>query len=517
MYVEAVPDSNKFLWFVPIDYTDPETPIPRKFMVELEGNEEGDEFKRMFMECSEKMKGHVVNHKLVSLLAAGSPRKEGKATLANKDVINLAKAEEPLSANLSSVEEKVKSETKPHGICANLKQDFELYSKDMLKSTDDTSKDDTPKGDATPELNEDQDWSRLLDTSYEASDLLNISGNSLVLDTSTRALDTSTQALDTSKPVLDTSKPVLDTSKRLLDTSVEVVKEVLPPIELQAKEAQFSLPKGFYNYMNKSECTGCAGCEGSGALNCGFTSESTGKSVTEQGDTREQSDTNKGGKVDKSVESNPTQITPAPTQNPPAPSLYDALPVFNPAVQDSPFGLKQSSPEHHSIFLTKSPANSPSIFGISPTQTASLAQPSNIFVQNQTNASNLFLQGNNVNSLKKASAEENIFLKSTSKEDNIFLKSTSKEENIFLKSAPKENIFLQSAPKEENIFLNTAAISSAPVLNPFATPPLPAKASVSGEDFAEYEEYEEEDYEDYDDYEAYVNQYEYDAADADTD
>ena len=498
MYVEPVPDSHKFLWFVPIDYTDPETPIPRKFMVELEGREAGELFRKTFMECSEKMKGHVVNHKLVSLLAAGSPRKEMKGnesigenatspyndTFKTKEVTP-AKSDDtivaesvnstPVKTNSAPLGDQLKPETKPHDICANLKLDFELYSKEILES--DHKEDTAPEVLTTSQSKDEpsifcggEDWSKFLEEPADNSP------------------DNSSQTA----PVLDSSS----SSHRVLNTSVEVVKEVLPPAELQAKEAEFSLPRGFYNYVNKSGCSGCVGCEGGGECDTSGTEKCS--SSEEKG---EMDQVMPAVPQEKGViyQVNPAvpQTRPTVPQTPPAPSLYQALPVLNPAAQASPFGLKPSPPDRGPATPNISPPTYTGIFGISPTQPVALEQPHNIFSTNQSNSNNIFLQGNNMNS----------FIKSSPNEQNIFLQSATKEENIFLKSMPKEeNIFAKSAPQAGSSWSESGSTESkAPEFNPFSTPPLPAKTTVTSED---YDEYEEEDYEE-EDYEEYLNECEY--------
>ncbi|KAI1286012.1 E3 SUMO-protein ligase RanBP2 [Halotydeus destructor] len=42
---------------------------------------------------------------------------------------------------------------------------------------------------------------------------------------------------------------------------IEIVREVLPSKALIAKAVSLQLPEHFYNYMNKSDCPGCIGCE----------------------------------------------------------------------------------------------------------------------------------------------------------------------------------------------------------------------------------------------------------------
>ena len=120
MYIESVAESanKEFMWFVPIDYTDPETPIPRKFLVHFAESDSGIGFNDTFQKCSEDMKGHSVNHKLVSLLAAGSPKKEPKKV---KEVSD------------NSIEETKRGLPKPHDVCANLRESFSQMSKEILE------------------------------------------------------------------------------------------------------------------------------------------------------------------------------------------------------------------------------------------------------------------------------------------------------------------------------------------------------------------------------------------------
>ena len=198
MYVELVPNSTKLCWFVPIDYTDPETPLPRRFMVEFMNDAEREKFRDEFMRCSKEMQGHVVNHKLVSLLAAGSPRKESPSGKTPKSVSFQQSPEifefegvtpEPNLEEIQETPKKDPPETRPHNICANLKQEFEELSHEIV----DEKKEAAP---LTPE-----------------------------------------------------------------DTSLEIIKEVLPSADKQVKESELSLPKGFYNYEDKESCSGCVGCD----------------------------------------------------------------------------------------------------------------------------------------------------------------------------------------------------------------------------------------------------------------
>ncbi|KAL5269077.1 hypothetical protein ACHWQZ_G002792 [Mnemiopsis leidyi] len=383
MYVELVPSSTKLCWFVPIDYTDPETPLPRRFMVEFMSDSERENFRDVFMSCSKEMQGHVVNHKLVSLLAAGSPRKE---TPKSTKSVSFQQSPEIFQIEESSPEPypeetptKTQNEARPHNICANLKQEFEGFSQ------------------------------RILD--YE-------------------------------------QKETTPTNPQ--DTSVEIIKEVLPSADKQAKESEYSLPKGFYNYEEKEGCSGCVGCDEEGVEEVRESSNVPDKELTVV--------------VEK---------TPSP------PALYQVIPALDPAAQASPFGLNQ--PTNSSTFVSPDPG----LFGISPSASpfTNSSSNSNIFLQNQpASNNNIFLQNQ--------PASNNIFLQNNQNTDNIFLKSTTTE-NIFLKSSNATPSTPQQAMKPRE-----------PTFNPFASPPLPSLSPGNNQEDTEERYYDEEDYyddEDYDD------------------
>ena len=387
MYVELVPSSTKLCWFVPIDYTDPETPLPRRFMVEFLNDEERERFRGVFMNCSKEMHGHIVNHKLVSLLAAGSPRKESPSIKTPGKSVSFQQSPEILEGmtpepqesepELQETPKKEAPETRPHNICANLKQEFEEYSHEIL--------------------NEPQE-----------------------------------------------AAPIAPQ-----DTSVEIIREVLPSADKQAKESELSLPKGFFNYEHKESCSGCVGCDEDDVVG------------------------------DETPDNNLSK-SPSP------PPAHEVIPALDPASQlASPFSFSISNSPVNSFTSVSQGTN---LFGnnSSPSPFTTPPANNNIFLKNQPTSgnANIFLQGN----------------------------TTTSTDNIFLKSKNTENIFLKSAPVEENIFLRSSDPSPAapqqtvttPV-NPFASPPmpsLPAKSAEYGDDNENYEEdyeYDEEDYDDYDD------------------
>lgn len=307
MYVEPVSNSTKLCWFVPIDYTDPETPLPRRFMVEFLSEEEREKFRTVFMQCSKEMQGHVVNHKLVSLLAAGSPRKETPRSKTPKSVSFKHSPEivgtptpEP---SLEETPKKEPSESRPHNICSNLKQEFESLSQEIVTEPQETAL-------ISPQ-----------------------------------------------------------------NTSIEITKEVLPAADKLAKEAELSLPKGFYNYEEKEGCVGCVGCE----------EEADQSNVSVREETEKKS------------------------SSPPA--LYEVIPALDPCVQANPFGLNTPVNSLNPV------SPNTTTFGISPSSSPFTTPRSsgNIFQQNQPSSSgNIFQQQNT----------GNIFLQARNAENNIFMKSS---------------------------------------------------------------------------------------------
>ena len=392
--MELVPSSTKLCWFVPIDYTDPETPLPRRFMVEFMSDSEREKFRNVFMTCSKEMQGHVVNHKLVSLLAAGSPRKE---TPKSTKSVSFQQSPEIFQIEESSPEPypeetptKSQNEPRPHNICANLKQEFEGFSQEILN--------DKPKETAP-------------------------------------------------------SAPQ--------DTSLEIVKEVLPSADKQAKESEFSLPKGFYNYEDKEGCSGCVGCEDEGV---------------EEG--KESSNT---------PDQEPVTVVDGSQKTPSPPALYEVIPALDPSSQASPFGLnKPANPS-----AAASPG--PGLFGVSSSASPfTNSSNNNVFLQNQSASNN------------------NIFLQNKPASNNIFLQNNQKSNNVFLQSTNTENVFLKPSSGSDNIFLKSSSATPStpqqamkprePTFNPFASPPLPSLSPGNNERETEEEYYDEEGYYDDDDY-----------------
>ena len=329
-------------------------------MVEFMNDEEREKFRGMFMQCSKDMHGHVVNHKLVSLLAAGSPRKESPISKTPKSVsfrqspviiedstpepeLEETRTPEP---ELEETPKKDPPESRPHNICANLKQEFEELSHEILNEPEEAA-------------------------------------------------------------------PI--TSQ---DISLEIIKEVLPSADKQVKESELSLPKGFYNYEDKESCSGCVGCDDDET-----DGDTVTISVSDQ-NVRTVSVSDNNVTNDNSVKKAPSppalyDVIPAldPSSQASPFGLNNPVNSFASVSQGTNlFGISPSSSS-----FTNPPGISPSSspFTNPPSNSNIFLQnqsnSGNIFLQGNTSTDNIFLQSKNT---------ENIFLKSAPTEENIFLKSS---------------------------------------------------------------------------------------------
>ena len=203
MFIEPTKKTKGYVWFVPIDYSDPETPKPERFAAQFEEPGKMKEFVEMFKDCSAKMKGHAVNHKLVSLLAAGSPRKEASdksllETSALSGLVNTSYlSNQSVTPTVTPSEPAVVA---THAVVA------------------------TPAV-ATPVK--------------------------LTMSMSPHV-----------QPVLDPCAGLRDTfQQEFCSDDINIINEIVPSKEMQELEMRYQLPRGFYNYLTSPQCEGCLGCE----------------------------------------------------------------------------------------------------------------------------------------------------------------------------------------------------------------------------------------------------------------